>query len=96
LKKRIKRKTIKHKTIRWEQYQALIEPIASRTPYMVSIGNHEYCYLTGGENDPSGAPGNGFHPIWGNYGNDSGGECGVPMFYRYHMPDNGNSLFWYR
>ena len=25
----------------------------------------------------------------------SGGECGVPMYNRYHMPDNGNSLFWY-
>ena len=24
-----------------------------------------------------------------------GGECGVPTYHRYHMPDNGNSLFWY-
>jgi len=48
-----------------------------------------------GQNDPSGAPGNGWHPSWGNFGDDSNGECGVPMYYRYHMPDNGNSVFWY-
>ena len=62
----------------------------------------------GGEHDPSGA-GNGYHPSWGNFGNDSGkkniykikfifdlgGECGVPMYNRFHMVDNGNSIFWY-
>ena len=32
----------------WEQYHLLIEPISSSLPYMVSIGNHEYCHLTGG------------------------------------------------
>ncbi len=26
---------------------------------------------------------------------DSGGECGVPLVYRFHMPDNGNRLWWY-
>ena len=26
---------------------------------------------------------------------DSGGECGVPLHHRYHMPDTGNSVFWY-
>ena len=35
------------------------------------------------------------HPSWGNYGIDSLGECGVPTFQRFHMPDNGHSLFWY-
>lgn len=79
----------------WDQYMSFVEEISTKSPNMVSIGNHEYCYLVGGENDPSGAPGNGFHPSWGNYGADSGNECGVPMYYRYHMPDNGNSLFWY-
>lgn len=23
------------------------------------------------------------------------GECGVHLFHRFHMPDNGNSVFWY-
>lgn len=59
------------------------------------VGNHEYCHTTGGEKDPSHAPGTGFHPSWGNYGDDSAGECGVPTYNRFHMPDNGNSLFWY-
>jgi hypothetical protein len=31
----------------------------------------------------------------GNFGADSHGECGVPLFNRFHMPDNGNSVFWY-
>lgn len=66
---------------------------------MVGIGNHEYDHMTDPDsNDPSGVSGNGFHPVWGNMGDDSDGECGVPMFQRYHMPgDNsqGNSLFWY-
>ena len=50
---------------------------------MVGIGNHEQDHTVGGEKDPSGAKGEGFHPSWGNYGGDSGGECGVPMFNRY-------------
>jgi hypothetical protein len=57
---------------------------------MVGIGNHEYCYKTESHNDRSGANlpasafpvnsegpwgyGNGFHPSWGNYNTDSGGE----------------------
>eukprot|EP00002_Diphylleia_rotans_P000513 TRINITY_DN1026_c0_g1_i1.p1 TRINITY_DN1026_c0_g1~~TRINITY_DN1026_c0_g1_i1.p1 ORF type:complete len:583 (-),score=112.84 TRINITY_DN1026_c0_g1_i1:288-2036(-) len=81
----------------WEQYMNFMEPLATRVPVMVSIGNHEYCYLDQSTKDPSGATGNGFHPDWGNYGNDGGGECGVPTYYRFHMPEvsNGNSLFWY-
>jgi len=61
---------------------------------MVSIGNHEYDHISGGDKDPSGA-GLGFHPSWGNYGDDSQGECSVPMYYRFHMPENGFSLYWY-
>ena len=72
----------------WEQWMSLIEPIATRVPYMVGIGNHEQDYLTG-------QGGDGFHPSWGNYGGDSGGECGVPTRYRFHMPDNGYSVNWY-
>lgn len=64
---------------------------------MVSIGNRTYCltfcesfyvideydHLVGGKNDPSQSPDNGFHPSWGNYGNDSNGECAVPMVNRF-------------
>ena len=138
----------------WESFGNLIDPFASRAPYMVSVGyaparcrphrdpdvsycerariwncagrghsNHEYCYLTDSNGkDPSGAPGNGmarahpspaqiggtdghgvwgcgaagYHPSWGNYGTDSGEECGIPTFYRFQTPKNGNNVFWYR
>eukprot|EP00794_Sanderia_malayensis_P005168 gene5168-5820_t len=79
----------------WDQWHAIIEPYSTILPYMVGIGNHEQDHTSGGSKDPSHAPGNGFHPLWGNYGDDSGGECGVPMYNRFHMPDNGNKLWWY-
>lgn len=80
---------------RWEIWLSLIEPYSSLAPYMVAIGNHEQDHLVGGAKDPSHAPGEGFHPSWGNFGHDSGGECGVPSYNRFHMPENGNALWWY-
>lgn len=48
-------------------------------PRRRTIGNHEYdhesCQAT--YRDPSGAPVGGFHPTWGDYGDDSSGEGGV-------------------
>jgi len=79
----------------WEYFFMNLQPIATKIPYMISIGNHEYDHVTGGKNDPSGAKGEGFHPSWGNFADDSGGECAVPMFHRFHMPDNGHGIFWY-
>jgi len=79
----------------WEQWFTLIQPYATQIPYMIGIGNHEQDHEHGGERDPSGAPGQGFHPPWGNFGHDSGGECGVPMNERFVMPDNGNKVWWY-
>ena len=80
----------------WDAFMTQVQPIAARVPYMVSIGNHEYDHETGGDKDPSHAPGQGgFRPEWGDYGTDSGGECAVPMVHRFHSPSNGNSLFWY-
>ncbi len=78
---------------RWDEWMTLIEPLSSRVPYMVSIGNHDQCSAGSNKNkDPSG---NSFHPTWGNYGHDSGGECGLPTSKRFHMPDNGNKVWWY-
>jgi len=77
----------------WDMWMIMIEPVASAIPYLVSIGNHEQDTAVGGKKDPSGEK--LFHPSWGNYGHDSGGECSVPVFYRFHMPDNGNHVFWY-
>ena len=49
---------------------------------MIGIGNHEYDWRTGKEKHhkhPSDASGRDspYDPDWGNYGNDSGGECGI-------------------
>uniref|UniRef100_K3WC58 Purple acid phosphatase n=1 Tax=Globisporangium ultimum (strain ATCC 200006 / CBS 805.95 / DAOM BR144) TaxID=431595 RepID=K3WC58_GLOUD len=84
------------RTYLWDQFGALVQPVATEIPYMVGIGNHEYCHTSGGEGkDPSGAPGNGFHPSEGNYGDESQGECGVPFNKRFIMPANGNKVFWW-
>jgi hypothetical protein len=49
----------------WEAFMTQIEPTAARVPYMVGVGNHEYDHVTGGDKDPSGAPGpGGFRPSW--------------------------------
>ncbi|KAG6426218.1 hypothetical protein SASPL_110438 [Salvia splendens] len=53
----------------WDNFFYQIEPVASKVPYMVCIGNHEYDWLL----QP-------WKPDWSNavYGKDGGGECGVP------------------
>ena len=69
---------------------------------------HEYDHDQGGENgrDPSGVTTPyGYRPNWGNFGRDSGGECGVPVAQRFRMPQSylrmgnysitSNGVFWY-
>lgn len=65
---------------------------------MVGVGNHEYDFY-----------GQPFSPSWGNYNDDSRGECGncgeskeiltffkgVPYTKRFVMPQNGNLNNWY-
>ncbi|KAG6586919.1 RxLR-like protein [Phytophthora cinnamomi] len=78
-------------TYLWDQFGAVVQPVASRLPYMVGIGNHEYDYVANGEgHDLSGseaALSNGWHPEGANFHNDSHGECGVPYARRFHMPE---------
>nr|CAD1841238.1 unnamed protein product [Ananas comosus var. bracteatus] len=67
----------------WDEFFNQIEPIASAVPYHVCIGNHEYDW-----------PAQPWRPWWslyGVYGKDGGGECGVPYSVRFQMP--GNSSF---
>ncbi|WIA30488.1 hypothetical protein OEZ86_000572 [Tetradesmus obliquus] len=73
----------------WDSFMDGIQPIASRVPYMVAIGNHEYGYRkgSGAMVDPSGAAGP-YQPSWGNFGPDSRGECGVMTARRFHMPQH--------
>ena len=87
-------------TFVWDVWGELVEPIAARIPYMVTVGNHEYDHDGFGGVDPSGAPPGGWHPQnegepFGNMGNDSHGECGVPTAARFDGTGNGNGVFWY-
>ena len=66
----------------WDQFMTQMEDVARAVPYMVGVGNHEYDHVQGGEKDPSGAEGQGYHPDWGNWGDDGHGECGVPTVHR--------------
>ena len=68
----------------WDVWMDMIQPIASRVPVMVGVGNHEYDHSDGG-----------FQPDWGEGSFKSeGGECGVPISKRFAVPDNGNGVFW--
>lgn len=40
------------------------------------MGNHEYDFIAGAAHDLSGAT-EPYHPPWGNFGEESGGECGA-------------------
>lgn len=69
----------------WDSFMSQIEPLAARIPYMVGIGNHEAGpYHSGTSNDPSGEQ--PYDPGWGNYGSESGGECGAMTSHRFLMP----------
>ncbi|KAG2485837.1 hypothetical protein HYH03_015420 [Edaphochlamys debaryana] len=69
----------------WDSFMDQIEPLATRVPYMVGVGNHEAGPCKAGTgNDPSGEP--PFEPSWGNYGPENGGECGAMTAHRFLMP----------
>lgn len=62
----------------WDYFFNVIEPVATKIPYYVSVGNHELDEI-----------GKTWTPSWGNYGNDSGGECGLVVQKRFKMPNSG-------
>ncbi|KAL3631217.1 prolyl aminopeptidase [Castilleja foliolosa] len=65
----------------WDNFFNQIEPVASKVPYHVCIGNHEYDW-----------PAQPWRPDWSYsvYGKDGGGECGVPYSLRFNMPGNSS------
>ncbi len=93
----------------WDAWLDMIQPISMYVPIMISVGNHEYDHMSGGGSgkDPSKyvTTESGFMPVWGNFANDSGGECGVPTSKRFKMPNgtndndrpelHSNGVFWY-
>ena len=64
---------------KWDRFVEMVEPVASRVPYMTCDGNHERDWAG------SGASG----PFEGQ--RDSGGECGVPTAARFIMPGVENN-----
>ncbi|KAH9146454.1 hypothetical protein AeRB84_009714 [Aphanomyces euteiches] len=79
----------------WEQFHSLIEPVASKIPYLVSVGNHEYCYLTSTKAVDISGETKSFFPAASFAKASSNGECGVPTATRFSVPDNSNNVFWY-
>ncbi|ETW07354.1 hypothetical protein H310_01890 [Aphanomyces invadans] len=77
----------------WEQFMTLIEPVASQVPYMVSVGNHEYCYLDSTKAVDISGETKTFYADKPKA--SSKGECAVPTVHRFNVPDNGNKVFWY-
>ncbi|VFQ64511.1 unnamed protein product [Cuscuta campestris] len=65
----------------WDNFFTQIEPITSRVPYHVCVGNHEYDW-----------PSQPWIPSWAAtiYKQDSGGQCGVPFSFRFNMPGNSS------
>ncbi|XVE85772.1 hypothetical protein DITRI_Ditri17bG0117800 [Diplodiscus trichospermus] len=65
----------------WDEFFNLIEPVASKVPYHVCIGNHEYNW-----------PSQPWKPEWSDsiFGTDGGGECGMPYSLRFNMPGNSS------
>ncbi|XP_059443952.1 probable inactive purple acid phosphatase 27 [Corylus avellana] len=64
----------------WDQFTALVEPIASTVPYMVASGNHERDWPDSGS----------FYQT-----KDSGGECGVFAETMFYVPAENRAKFWY-
>lgn len=82
----------------WDAWFDMIQPVSAKIPLMIAVGNHEYDHDSGGggSKDPSHVETeDGFRPAWGDFANDSGGECGVPTSKRFTMPATGNGVFWY-
>lgn len=59
----------------WGDWFNMIEPVTTKVPYHVCLGNHEYDWPT-----------QSFKPLLFTYRKDSGGECGIPYDRRFNMP----------
>eukprot|EP00929_Paragymnodinium_shiwhaense_P022736 TRINITY_DN14441_c0_g1_i3.p1 TRINITY_DN14441_c0_g1~~TRINITY_DN14441_c0_g1_i3.p1 ORF type:complete len:797 (-),score=149.12 TRINITY_DN14441_c0_g1_i3:502-2781(-) len=67
-----------------EAWFAMMEPLIARIPLMVSLGNHEW------DHETSGWPPRDLFPE-DEYGEDSGGECGIVYRRRFQMPEGTSS-----
>lgn len=88
-------------TLVWALWSAMLWPVASRLPFMVTVGNHETNVAPGGcspggtNNITALSQWAGPDPAGNPYGDDSGGEGGYPTYARYRAPSNGLGIFYY-
>jgi len=72
----------------WDVWLDMVSKFATSVPFMIGIGNHEYDHTSGGGKgkDPSGVEtAGGYQPEWGDFLDDSNGECGIPPSKRFVM-----------
>ncbi|CAM9414414.1 unnamed protein product [Laminaria digitata] len=76
----------------WDEYMDQIEPVASRVPWMVGMGNHERDFPTTSKSATR-------SELSYFTGTDSGGDCGVPTAFRFRMPGEAGEVMadspWY-
>jgi acid phosphatase type 7 len=61
-----------------------------------SLGNHEYGYNRGNTSkDLSLVADHVYRPEGEGFGHDSQGECAIPVYYRFGMPDKGLPPYYY-
>lgn len=61
-----------------------------------SIGNHEYGYDRGNiSKDLSLVNDRVYQPVGEGFGHDSQGECAIPVYYRFGMPNKGLPPYYY-
>ncbi|KAK3269527.1 hypothetical protein CYMTET_22033 [Cymbomonas tetramitiformis] len=81
----------------WDMWEGYMEPITSKVPTYVGVGNHEHCHEQPGEmiERDRGRSSGTVEQAEYCFGQDSYGECSVPLSHRWHMPRNGRGIFWY-
>ena len=83
----------------WAFWTGLMWPLTSQLPFAVTVGNHETNVQAGSCNSSNAvaqlADWPGPSPANHSYGDDCGGEGGVPTFVRYAGPSSGFGVFWY-
>ena len=71
----------------WDEWMEEITPWASRVPFLVNMGNHEF------DSPPETWPADSAGDIFGGW--DSGGECGVPAAALFPTPRASKDAGWW-
>lgn len=63
----------------------------------IYLGNHEYGYTRGNTSKDHSLVANDtlYLPPWSDYAHDSDGECAIPVYHRFQMPQDGLPPYYY-